>query len=133
MTVLSAVYFDPRGLIVAETDSGLIGFVHVGFCVNADLTALDHSQAVICAIVVAPEFRQQGVGTALLEAAAEYALGAGASMLYAGPSPLRDPFYTGIYGGSRCSGFLASQPELGALLEKGGFEPFERHGDRKSV
>tara|TARA_R100000789_G_scaffold98395_1_gene102177 strand:- start:12173 stop:13162 length:990 start_codon:yes stop_codon:yes gene_type:complete len=127
-TVLAHLYFDPAGLIVAELEEHLVGFVHVGFCVNATHTDLDQTQAVICAIVVDPQHQHEDIGTKLLEAARDYARKSGAEILFAGPSPGRDPFYGGIYGGSRPSGFLHSQPSLNGFFSQNGFEEFERHG-----
>lgn len=124
---LVQTYFDPRGLIVAEQEEKLVGFVHVGFCVNAEHTALDYRQAVICAIVVDPAERHLMIGSQLLEQAREYARSRGAEVLFAGPSPERDPFYTGIYGGSRPSGFLESHETLGPFLLQQGFTEYERH------
>ena len=125
---LAHTYFDPLGLIVAEKEGKLLGFVHVGFAVNAEHTDLDYTQAVICAIVVDPEARKLRIGHGLLKEAAKYARSKGATDLFAGPSPERDPFYTGIYGGSRPSGFLESHTSLHPFLESYGFNEFERHG-----
>lgn len=125
---LAHTYFDPQGLIVAEREGTLLGFVHVGFGVNAEHTDLDHTQAVICAIVVDPEARNLNIGRGLLEQAGQYARSKGATDLFAGPSPERDPFYTGIYGGSRPSGFLESHTSLHPFLKSFGFEEYEKHG-----
>ncbi len=125
---LAHTYFDPEGLIVAEKEGGLLGFVHVGFCVNAEHTALDHTKAVICAIVVDPQSRGRQVGRQLLQEAENYARSKGATELFAGPSLERDPFYTGIYGGSKASGFLESHESLHPFLKASGFSEYEKHG-----
>ena len=125
---LAHTYFDPQGLIVAEKQGKLLGFVHVGFGVNAEHTDLDYTQAVICAIVVDPEARNLNIGRGLLEQAEKYARSKGATDLFAGPSPERDPFYTGIYGGSRPSGFLESHTSLHPFLQSSGFTEYEKHG-----
>lgn len=121
-------YFDPQGLIVAEQQGKLLGFVHVGFGVNAEHADLDHTQAVVCAIVVDPQARNSRIGCRLLEQAEKYARSKGATDLYAGPSPGRDPFYTGIYGGCRPSGFLESHTSLHPFLQSFGFSEYEKHG-----
>ncbi|MCA8984728.1 MAG: GNAT family N-acetyltransferase [Planctomycetaceae bacterium] len=128
IAALAHTYFDPRGLIVAEEQDRLVGFIHVGFCVNAEHTDLDHSRAVVCAIVVDPDSRHHQIGSQLLERAEQYARSLGARELFAGPSPERDPFYTGIYGGSRASGFLESHSTIGPFLVQQGFSEHERHG-----
>jgi len=127
VAALAHTYFDPQGLIVAEQDDRLVGFVHVGFCVNAEHTDLDYSKAVVCAIVVEPAERHLHIGSQLLERAREYARSKGATELFAGPSPGRDPFYSGIYGGSRPSGFLESHESIGPFLRQQGFDEIERH------
>lgn len=125
---LAHTYFDPQGLIVAVGEDRLLGFVHVGFCVNQQHTDLDYSRAVICAIVVDPEVRHLQIGSQLLGYAEQYARSRGAEELFAGPSPGRDPFYTGIYGGSRPSGFLETHGTIGPFFQQQGFEEIERHG-----
>ncbi len=125
---LAQTYFDPEGLIVAEQEGRLLGFVHVGFGVNAEHTDLDHTQAVICAIVVDPEARGRYIGQQLLQKAEQYARSRGATDLHAGPSPERDPFYTGIYGGSKPSGFLESHESLHPFLKASGYTEREKHG-----
>jgi len=125
---LAHTYFDPQGLIVAEHEGALLGFVHVGFGVNAEHTDLDHTQAVICAIVVDPQARGRHIGQQLLQEAELYARSQGATDLFAGPSPERDPFYTGIYGGSKPSGFLESHESLHPFLKENGFSEYEKHG-----
>ena len=127
VAALAHTYFDPQGLILAILDGRPIGFVHVGFSVNAAHTQLDLTQAVVCAIVVEPEHRHSQVGSQLLDQARQYARSRGATDLFAGPSPGRDPFYTGIYGGSRPSGFLQSHESIGPFLLQQGFTEYEKH------
>ena len=45
--MLSKPYFEPEGLIVAEQDEKLLGFVHAGFAPSPDWMDLDLEDGVI--------------------------------------------------------------------------------------
>jgi ribosomal protein S18 acetylase RimI-like enzyme len=125
--VFAQPYFDPEGLILAWSQGEAVGFVHAGFRANADESALDYAEGVICAVMVAPPFRRQGIGRELVRQAEEYLLRRGARHVFAGPAHPRDPFYFGIYGGSQPAGFLASDPLADPFFRRLGYEPVERH------
>ncbi|QDT36455.1 putative acetyltransferase [Stratiformator vulcanicus] len=122
-------YFDPNGFIVAveEGSDDIVGFVHAGFGPNEDFSALTKERGAICAIMVRPQFRGLGVGRELLSRAEAYLRDNGATELIAGPAPPFDPFYIGLYGGSRPTGFLESDPDAEPFLTKLGYEPAERY------
>lgn len=117
-------YFDPRGLIVAHVGKRVVGFAHAGFGANAAQRGLDRTSGVICAVLVHPEFRRQGIGRTLMAEAEKYLRSAGAVHITAGQAAPLDPFYLGLYGGSRLPGFLesdaAAAPFLGALGYRAG-------------
>lgn len=121
-------YFDPSGLIVAERPGELIGFVHAGFGFNAERTAVDSAAGVICAVMVRPDFRRRGIGRELVRQAEEYLRGRAAVKLYAGEARQRDPFYYGLYGGSRPSGFLTGERLAAPFFRALGYEPRETVG-----
>ncbi|MBM4076486.1 MAG: GNAT family N-acetyltransferase, partial [Planctomycetes bacterium] len=106
--VIAQPYFDPRGLIVAVENGIPVGFIHAGFSVNESQTGLLKSEGVICALMVHPQYRRQGIGRELLRLAEIYLKSAGSEKIFAGPSERRDPFYCGLYGGSQSAGFLES-------------------------
>ena len=127
----SQPYFDPRGLIVAvdpANPDALAGFVHVGFAATGDGSALDHTHGVVCALVVHPGHRRQGIGRQLLAAGEAFLKERGATRLSAGPAREADPFFFGLYGGSRPSGFLESDPLASVFFTSQGYEPAARHG-----
>lgn len=103
-------YFDPAGLIVAEDQRQVIGCVHAGFGFTQDREAVDPSVGVICVVLVHPDYRRRGIGRELIRRAEAYLRERGALTIQAGECRNRDPFYYGLYGGSRPSGFLDSDP-----------------------
>lgn len=102
--VFSKPYFDPAGLILAQEDDRVLGFVHAGGCRTSDAQA----QGVICAIIVHPTHRRRGIGSELLRRGEEYLTERGAKEIFAGPHAGLNPFYAGLYGGCDTPGFLMS-------------------------
>lgn len=127
LVLYSQPYFDPKGMIVAVDDGRPVGFAHAGFGVNASESSLDHTHGVICAVIVDPAHRRRGIGRALIARAEEYLTAAGAASITAGPAPGRDPFYVGIYGGSRPGGFLESDSSAHPFFRGIGYVESERH------
>jgi ribosomal protein S18 acetylase RimI-like enzyme len=125
--VFNKPYFDPEGLFVAEDDAGrLAGFAHAGFGPNEDLSGLDHSHGVVCAVAVRPDSRRQKVGTELLHRCEAYLRDRGATTLRAGPVRPIKPFYLGVYGGSNAAGFLKSDPDAEPFVLVHGYRPDRR-------
>jgi GNAT superfamily N-acetyltransferase len=125
--VFSQPYFDRKGFILAHEGERLVGFAHAGFGSTADGSSLSHEVGVICAVVVHPEFRRQGVGRELASRAERYLEEAGSREIFAGCSPGRDPFFNGLYGGGSATGFLESDEFASPFLQAIGHEPFQRH------
>lgn len=127
LVIYSQPYFDPKGLFVAVADGKPVGFAHAGFGVNDSESALDPRRGVLCAVVVDPKYRRQGIGRSLVARAEEYLRAAGAGTISAGPAPGIDPFYVGIYGGSRPAGFLVSDSNAAPFFERIGYAATDRH------
>lgn len=123
LSVFSLPYFDPAGLILAESDNQIVGFIHAGFGFRPTLDALDHTQGILCCVLVDREYHKQGIGKELVRRAEEYLISRGATSIQAGQSRGKDPFYFGIYGGARPSGFLESDQNAGPFFESLGYEP----------
>jgi ribosomal protein S18 acetylase RimI-like enzyme len=121
-------YFDRKGVILACEGEEVIGFTHAGFGANADESALSYEAGVICAVLVHPNYRRRGIGRELMRRAEEYLRERGAKKFQAGPSAPLDPFFFGMYGGSRPSGFLESDPDAAPFLTALGYQPTQRHG-----
>jgi ribosomal protein S18 acetylase RimI-like enzyme len=123
----SQQFFDREGLILASDEEGLVGFAHAGFGFRQDESGLDRETGVVCAIMVHPRRRREGIGRELLSRAEAYLRDAGAREIRGGSGPGADPFYFGLYGGSRPSGFLASDPLAEPFFLGNGYESFEKH------
>lgn len=120
-------YFDPRGLILACEGSKVVGYVHAGFGADASQQCLCPNEGTICAVIVDPAYRRQGIGRQLVELAENYLQSAGAKTVHAGPAAPCDPFYFGLYGGSQPAGFLESDANAAPFFQKLGFAPAARH------
>jgi ribosomal protein S18 acetylase RimI-like enzyme len=123
--VLAKPYFDPGGLIVAESDGIVVGFVHAGFGADAAVHRLVHETGVISTLAVEPGYRGRGIGKSLLRLAETYLRLKGASAIYFGGVRPHCPFYWGMYGGSEPSGVLTSDPSAEPFLRKCGYVPIE--------
>ncbi|MFK7778365.1 MAG: GNAT family N-acetyltransferase [Gimesia sp.] len=121
--IFSQPYFDPNGLIVAVEDNEVVGFLLAGFGPNPEGSALDYSQGVICAVIVHPNVRRRGIGRELICRGEEYLKSKGATQITAGPSGLCSPFLSGLYGGTRPSGFLHSDVLAAPFFESIGYQP----------
>ncbi|MBL8851077.1 MAG: GNAT family N-acetyltransferase [Planctomycetaceae bacterium] len=124
----SQLFFDPAGLILACDGPQIVGLCHAGFCCTDDESRLDYSRGVICLTLVHPDYNRQGIGRELVRRAEAYLAERGAVEIFAGPSPHRDPFYFGLYGGTRPSGFLESDPLAHSFFLGVGYIEHERHG-----
>ncbi len=126
--LFSQPYFDRGDLILAgEGEDEIVGFVHVGFGPKPDGSGLGDELGVVCAVMVAPHRRRTGIGSELLRRGVERLREKGAKHVVAGPSASCDPFYIGLYGGARVSGFLESDPDADPFLRARGFEPALAH------
>ena len=121
--IFSQPYFDPNGLIVAVDNNEVVGFVLAGFGANPEGSALDYAQGVICAVIVHPNMRRQGIGHELVRRAEDYLKSKGATQITAGPSGLLSPYLSGLYGGTRPSGFLLSDALAAPFFESIGYQP----------
>ena len=113
--VLCKPYFDPNGLFLAMDGEQCVGYAHAGGCQSEDGTEI---HGVVCAVMVRPSHRRQGIGTQLLYRCEEYLLERGAQKLFGGGHGQLNPYYAGVYGGSECSGFLKSDSAAEPFLKR---------------
>ena len=122
--LFAKTYFDPAGLIVAEDDEKkLLGCALAGFGANEEQSNLDTSLGVICAVLVKPPARLQGIGRELVRRAEAYLAACGAKTILVGSQAPQNPFLFGLYGGGNSPGVLDSDPDAKPFLAKLGYMP----------
>jgi ribosomal protein S18 acetylase RimI-like enzyme len=124
--VMGKLHFAADGLIVAEREGRVVGFVHAGF---GPLNPAGPSQALcrelgtVAMLVVDLSRTDAELECELLEAAERYLRERGATVVYAGGQYPINPFYWGIYGGSEWAGILSSHTAFQRAVMAGGYEP----------
>ena len=123
------VSFDRNGLIVAEREGRILGYVHAGFGPDypVESTApfsVDYSLGTIAMLILDPGGSDPELAPGLILQAERYLRSRGAKVLYAGGQFPLNPFYWGLYGGSEGSGILAEHAEFCLALAAMGYEPF---------
>ena len=124
--VLSKPYFDRLGFMVAVEAGRPIGFVHAAFGPNADLSSVSRENGVICRVLAEPRENQQELRRELLEIGEAYLRERGSKTIYAGGFAPNDPFYLGLYGGSRLPGILCDDRSTIDLYSAAGYQNIQR-------
>ncbi len=122
------VHFDRHGLIVAESEGHILGYVHAGFGPDLPVESsapfsLDPALGTIAMLAVDPEVHDPDLARGLILAAERYLRSHGALVLYAGGQFPLNPFYWGLYGGAEGSGILSSHDSFHETLRAMGYEP----------
>jgi ribosomal protein S18 acetylase RimI-like enzyme len=125
---LGLAYFEAAGLIVAERDGQIVGFVHAGFGPELPVESsqpfqLSRDMGTVAMLVVDPMESDSELAGGLIRAAEQYLQTRGARVVYAGGLFPLNPFYWGLYGGSEGSGILAGQVGFQRSLVELGYEP----------
>jgi ribosomal protein S18 acetylase RimI-like enzyme len=125
---LGTVNFEAHGLIVAEKEGRIAGFVHAGFGPRQPLELTQpfeicHELGTIAMLAVEPEPDDRGLVSELIIAAEAYLRSRGAKVIYAGSLFPLNPFYWGLYGGSEGSGVLTGQQRFRQSLLELGYIP----------
>ncbi|MFO0950949.1 MAG: hypothetical protein U0835_07295 [Isosphaeraceae bacterium] len=118
--VLGGPHFDPAGLIVAERENAVVGFVHAGFGPDhppGRPLELVHALGTVGMLVVDPQQNDASLPARLFAAAEEYLRSRGASVFYAGGQFPLNPYYWGVYGGSEWAGILSGDATFRAVVE----------------
>jgi ribosomal protein S18 acetylase RimI-like enzyme len=124
--VVSKPHFDAAGLIVAERDGQVVGFVHAGFGPEQSLGRphfLDQSLGTIGILVVEDVAAEGELARSLIAEAEGYLRRRGAMVIYAGGQYPLNPFYWGIYGGSEWGGILTAHATFLRSVVEAGYEP----------
>lgn len=120
--VLSKVYFDRQGLIVAAEGDHVVGFVHAGFGPNSRFDSLSYERGVTSMLMVSPRPDAAAVAADLLAASEQYLCDRGSTTLLAGGHYPLSPFYWGLSGGSDLPGILAAERSNLAVFQAAGYE-----------
>lgn len=120
--IFSKPYFEREGFIVAEEDGRCVGFVHAGFGPTENQQSLSTDVGVVSRVmVVAHEHREQ-IAAELLQKAESFLKERNAKRFIAGGYSPNNPFYLGLYGGSRLPGILKEEQFLLQLFEQHGYQ-----------
>jgi ribosomal protein S18 acetylase RimI-like enzyme len=122
------VNFDAAGLIVAEQEGRIVGFVHAGFGPDIPIDGaipleLNHELGTVAMLLVEPNRDDRELLHGLIGEAEGYLRKRGAKVLYAGGLFPLNPFYWGISGGSEGCGVLSAQQALQRALAEKGYQP----------
>jgi ribosomal protein S18 acetylase RimI-like enzyme len=122
------VTFDPAGLIVAERDDRIAGFVHAGFGPDLPLSPaepfrLSCEVGTTAMLIVEPGPGEDDLARGLLAQSEDYLRSRGAQVLYAGTLYPVNPFYWGVYGGSEGSGILSGHEAFHRAAVARGYTP----------
>jgi len=125
---LGTVNFEATGLIVAEKDGRIVGFVHAGFGPDLPIEStqpfqLSRELGTVAMLIVEPDLDDPELVSGLVAAAERYLQGRGAKVMYAGGLFPLNPFYWGLYGGSEGSGVLSAHKRFHSVLIARGYEP----------
>jgi len=123
--VLAKCFFDRDGLLLAVDGDLPLGFVHAGFGPDADLAGYSRRAGVVSRLMLRPG-QPNGLAEELLMRAEAYLRCGGAESLWAGGFAARDPFYTGLTGGSEVRGLLQSDEPAGRLFAAAGYQQVAR-------
>jgi ribosomal protein S18 acetylase RimI-like enzyme len=126
-TVFSKPYFDRHGLIVAEGEDRLVGFVHGGFGANQTGDDLSTRKGSVSLLMVGACEAPASVARELLRRIEQYLAERGAQEFLAGSVFPANPFYLGLYGSSQSPGVLQSDAETLALFRGAGYREMGRH------
>ena len=115
-------YFDRQGLIVAEHEGRVVGFVHAGFGPSEDYSDVAKDVGVTCMLQMLPEFEATDLGATLLAASEEYLRQHSVCALIGGAYPPFTPFYHGLVQSSELPGVFASDSLLHTVYRDAGYE-----------
>lgn len=125
LLVMGKLVFEAPGLIVAERQDRILGFVHAGFAPaepRGPSQRLDPTMGTVAMLVVEPELNDPDLEDSLLLEAERYLRNRGASVFYCGGRDPLNPFYWGLYGGSEFAGVLDSHTRFHQAAQRAGYE-----------
>jgi len=123
---LAKTYFDPAGLLIAESNGQLLGWIHVGFGCRSDSWQLDRHRACLACLAVRPGPCEDALAAELIDAAHLYALRHGASEIFGGPCQQLAPFYLGTRLAAGPPGVADHDSRRALWLQQSGYQLLDR-------
>jgi ribosomal protein S18 acetylase RimI-like enzyme len=121
--VVGSPVFEADGLIVAERDGKLVGYIHAGFGPEERGRPLRLSYEIGAVGMLVADPGDPGLEDDLLAEAERYLRRRGATVVYAGGQYPLNPYYWGVYGGSEWAGILGVHDSFHRAVIRRGFEP----------
>jgi ribosomal protein S18 acetylase RimI-like enzyme len=122
-SVFGKLIFDPDGLLIAENETGAVGFVHaVMLEAELDSTA-SNSIGLLNALCVAEDPDQDTIARQLINAASDYLRQRGSGRVIATGSPDQFAYYLGVGDAAGLIGVASRDVRLQSWLEQSGFSP----------
>lgn len=119
--------FDREGLIVADRDGRIAGFVHAGFGPDSPIAdrpfQVNPAMGAIVMLAVAPGKGADEVARGLVVEAERYLRSRGAKVIYGGGQFPLNPFYWGLYSGAEASGAPSGHGLFVEALRSLGYQP----------
>lgn len=121
--VLSKLYFDRRGLVMAVDEEKIVGFVHAGFGPNADESEIDITRGVVSLLLTHADHSDPQIADGLLVEAENYLTDRGAHSIAAIGLGELCPFYLGLYGSCDLPGVFESDKNRTNFFKRHGYQP----------
>ena len=121
--VLSKLYFDRQGLIMALEEKKIVGFVHAGFGPNADESQIDTARGVVSLLLIHANHTDPHIADGLLAQAERYLSARGATTIAAIGLGDLCPFYLGLYGSCDLPGVFESDKNRTDFFERHDYRP----------
>lgn len=128
-SVLCRLPFEAEGLILAEYEGKVLGFVHASFgpeSASGPSHRIDRTMGTVAMLVVDPDHDDPALERALFAEGESYLKRRGAQVVYAGGQTELSSYYWGVYGGSECSGVLDTHAAFRRAAEGSGYEAVAR-------
>ncbi|WP_146396241.1 GNAT family N-acetyltransferase [Pseudobythopirellula maris] len=120
--MLSKIYFDRAGLLVATREGEPVGFAHAAFGPGDGGECVDCTLGTTAMLMVRGDVDDPAIADALIGRSEAYQRDRGASVHYAGGIDPLNGFYLGLYGGSEMPGILESDPRQLAAFERNQYQ-----------
>ena len=124
--VMSRLFFEPAGLVLAWEDDRPVGMAHAGFGPAEQDDWISTELGTTCVLLTRPDCDREAVAAGLLSQCEEYLASRGAKVIYGGGIRPLNPFYLGLYGGSELPGILESDTVARGAFESGGYREIDR-------